>query len=331
MIGPRHILASVCAVAALTGGCGSTDSSSTTRLTPVTVMLDWTPNTNHEGIYLAKARGLYRAEGLAVRIVEPDQAGAIAQVAAGNAHFGVGAESVIQARIQGTKVRVVATVMRTNTSSLISPADRHITRPRDLVGHTYGGYGSDMERPLISALVRCDGGDPSKVKFVDVGNVDYSVGFKRRQYDSVWVFDGWDTIRLRDLHAQAVTTIAFRDWLRCIPDWYTPNLFSSDALIAKDPELVRRFLRATAAGYLAAAADPAAAADALIDAVPESDPALVRASARFIAPYLTDVRGGWGYQDPAVWEAFNRFLASAKLPSLPTVSDAYTNDLLPAR
>ncbi len=317
------------AVAAGCGG-GSGDTGTGTDPTAVTVVLDWTPNTNHSGVYLAKERGLYAKEGLDVTVIEPDQAGAMAQVAAGNAQFGFSAgEQVIAARAQGTKVRSITTIMRTNTSSLVAPADRGIRRPRDLEGKRYGTFGGELERPLVEALVRCDGGDPAKVKFIEIGNVDYSVGFRRKQYDAVWVFDGWDVIRMRELQKTPVTTIAFRDHLGCIPDWYTPVLAAADTLVTDDPDLVRRFLAATAEGYRIAAADPAAAAEAIKQAAPESDMALLTPSARFVATYLTDEKGGWGYQNPEVWTRFNTFLDAAGLAAMDDPAEAYTNDLLP--
>lgn len=312
-------------------GCGGSTSSSSAP-TQVTVVLDWTPNTNHAGVYAAKAKGYYADAGLDVQIVEPDQNGAIAQLAAGNAEFGFSAaEQLLPARAQGAKVTSIATVMRTNTSSLIVPTDRAISRPRDLQDHTYGGYGGDLESALVGQLVRCDGGDPNRVKYAEVGNVDYSVGFKRHQYDAVWVFDGWDTIRLRDMQKLPVRTIAFRDHLDCIPDWYTPILVATDDVIAKHPEIVTAFLAATAKGYELMRTAPTATADLITANMPEADADLWRRSARFIAPFLTDSRGGWGYQDPGVWQRFNAFMLAHRLPTVRRVSSAFTNRFVPTK
>ena len=326
----RRILVLI-TLAFVLAGCGSGSSGPGTGRRSATVVLDWTPNTNHSGVYLAKQKGLYDRAGLDVSIVEPDQAGGVAQLVAGNATFAFSyAEQVLPAREQGTPVVSIATVLTTNTSSLVSPADRGIRRPRDLAGKTYGTFGGAIEEPLVKELVRCDGGDPNAVKFVDVGNADYNVGFRKHAYDAVWVFDGWDVIRLRDIAKTAVTTIPFRDHLDCIPDWYTPVLVTTEKTLANDPGLVKGFLAATAAGYEMAAADPAAASAALIDAVPESDRDLVNASARFLAPFYLDAAGNWGRQDPAVWERFDAFLRRAHILTKPApVDSAFTNDDLP--
>lgn len=311
-------------------GCGRSATATTHK---VTVVLDWTPNTNHTGVYLAKQQGIYAKAGLAVDIVEPGQSEGLAQVAAGNAQFAFSyAEQVLPVRAQGTPVVSIATVLRTNTSSLMSPADRHITRPRDLAGKTYGTFGGPIEEPLIKALVACDGGDPNSVKFVDVGNADYGVGFRKKAYDTVWVFDGWDVIRLRDIARTPITTIAFRDHLDCIPDWYTPVIVTSEKILRDQPDMVRAFLTATAEGYRTAIATPQAAADALMSAAPESDRALVEASARFLAPFFATAPATWGHQDAAVWEGFDAFLRKSKIvTSASPVADAYTNDFLPTQ
>ena len=326
----RRILVLI-TLALVLAGCGSGSDNPGAGRRSVTVVLDWTPNTNHSGVYLAKQKGLYDRAGLDVSIVEPDQAGGVAQLVAGNATFAFSyAEQVLPAREQGTPVVSIATVLTTNTSSLVSPADRGIRRPRDLAGKTYGTFGGAIEEPLVKELVRCDGGDPNAVKFVDVGNADYNVGFRKHEYDAVWVFDGWDVIRLRDIAKTAVTTIPFRDHLDCIPDWYTPVLVTTEKTLADDPGLVKAFLAATATGYEMAAADPAAAAAALIDAVPESDRDLVNASARFLAPFYLDAKGNWGHQNPAVWERFDAFLRRARILTKPSpVDSAFTNDDLP--
>ncbi len=334
MIRRRHLrplaLAGVLAAALAAAGCGGDSPAAQTGERRVTVVLDWTPNTNHTGLYLAKAP-LRQSSGIDLDIVEPDAAGGLAQLAAGNAQFAFSyAEQVLPARAQGTPIVSIATVLTTNTSSLMSPANRGIRRPRDLAGRTYGSYGGPLEEPLVKSLVECDGGDPESVKFVEVGNADYNVGFRRRAYDAVWVFDGWDVIRVRDIQKTPVTTIPFREHLDCIPDWYTPVIVTTEKILRKDPELVRTFLAAVSDGYRRAIQDPSAAADALMRAAPESDRALVEASARFLKPFYAERPDEWGRQDPAVWRRFGDFLVSKGIVEQPLdTGAAFTNDFLP--
>jgi len=301
-------------------------------LTPVTLMLNWTPNNHHAGIYVARDRGWYRDAGLDVRIVEPATSGASAVVGAGKADFGIAAaESVLPARAAGVPVVSIATLLSYNDSSLMSLAGSGITRPRDLEGKTYGGFGGPLERQLIDTLVACDGGDPSKVRFVDVGNVDYLVGMEQGEYDFVWVFEGWDTLRAREVAHKDVTSLRFADYIQCIPDWYTPVLISNESMLEEHPDTVRRFLDATARGYEVAIGQPEAAADALLRAVPELDATLVRASAEYHRDQYARGRP-WGVQEAATWQAFEEFLRTSGLLHSPVdTSKAFTNDFLPDR
>ncbi|MES4792467.1 MAG: myristoyl transferase, partial [Chloroflexota bacterium] len=84
-------------------------------------------------------------------------------------------------------------------------------------GKTYGGFGGVLERQLISELVKCDGGDPSKVKFVEVGNVDYLAGMESGRFDFVWVFEAWDVLRAREVEGKDVGSLKFIDYTKCIP------------------------------------------------------------------------------------------------------------------
>ena len=327
-------LAAVLALGATAVACSGSDDTASGKLTPVTVVLDWTPNTNPAGLYLAAQQGLFEKAGLDVTIVEPGANGGLPMLAAGEADFAVSvAESLLPARAEGADVVSVGAILAHNTSSLVSPADRGVRSAKDLQGKTYGGYGSELEKALVDELVRCDGGDPAKVTYAEVGNVDYEVGFAKKQYDAVWVFDGWDVIRMRDLDGLAVTTIPFRAAAggpSCIPDWYTPLLAASGSTIKDRPELVKAFLGAVAAGYEKARTDPQAAATALLAAAPELDKDLVTRSAAYLASRYGDAGKPWGVQDPKTWAGFGTFLKDRNLlPADVEIAKAFTNDLLP--
>lgn len=311
-------------------GCGpAAQGAADDDLREVTVVLDWTPNTNHSGLYVAQAEGYFAQEGLAVEILEPGETSGLQLVAAGQADFAYSvAEGLVPARAAGADVVSVATVIEHNTSSLLSLADDGITRPRDLEGKRYGSYESDLEKALISKLVECDGGDPALVEFTPLVSDDFRIGLTEDQFDVAWVFDAWDTVRLGEVDGLDVDTIAFRDHFDCIPDWYTPLVATSGALLADEPEVARGFLAALSRGYEDAAADPGLAADALLVAAPELDAELVGASAEWLGPQYAS--GEWGAQRPEVWDTFVAFLETEGLvePGF-DVDAAWTDEYLP--
>ena len=328
----RTTAAIAAALMILSAGCTTTPESGAADadLTPVTVVLDWTPNTNHLGLYVAQERGYFTQAGLDVTIVEPGEASGLSLVAAGKADVAYSvAESLVPARAKGADVVSVAAVLRRNTSSLISLRSAGIERPRDLAGRTYGSYGSALEEALVRRLVACDGGDPDAVELAPLVSDDFRVGLTQEQFDAAWVFEGWDTIRLRDVDGLDVTTIPFADHTECIPDWYTPLLATSEKVLAERPGVVDRLVAAIGRGYDDAVADPQAAADALLEAVPELDRELVSRSAAYLAGEIAAPGKPWGWQDPEVWREFLAFLEEEGLVERGlTAEELWTDDLV---
>lgn len=331
---PLSLAAALALVLAGTAGCGDDDAdtgSTSAGREEVTVVLEWSPNTNHAGVYLAEAEGWYAEAGIDVTIIEPGDAGSLQLLGSGRADVAFTVqEELVPARAQGVPVVGLAGVVEHNTSSLLSLVEDGITRPRDLAGKSYGGFGGVLEEALVRRLVDCDGGDPDAVRFAEVGESDYRVGLTRDQYDAVWIFDGWDGLRLSEVDDLDTATIPFVDHADCIPDWYTPMLATTEDVIAERPEALRDFMAATARGYREAMADPEAAASALTDAVPELDPELVGLSAEYLSTRYASDPAAWGRMDRERWTEFVAFLVEAGLIDEPIdVETAYTDQFLP--
>ncbi|WP_034622561.1 ABC transporter substrate-binding protein [Cellulomonas sp. URHE0023] len=329
---PTRLLVAVASLAVLSACSTAQAGDPSQDRRPVSVILDWTPNTNHSGLYIAQERGYFSDAGLDVTIVQPGDTSGLQLLAAGQADFAYSvAEGLVPAREKGADVVSVAAVIQHNTSSLISLTSAGISRPRDLAGHSYGSYGSELEEALIRTLVSCDGGDPDAVTMPPLASDDFRIGLTEHQFDAAWVFDGWDTIRLRDLDGLDVSTMPFLDHTDCIPDWYTPLVATSQEHIDHDPALVRDFVGALTRGYEDAITDPQAAADAIKEAAPEIDEDLLSRSARWLAPRYTDDPEHWGVQQAQVWDDFVGFLQDNELaPSTFDTDAAWTNDFLPA-
>ena len=183
MISRRRTLAFLAGSAALplVAACGESAAESA----KITIMLDWVPNTNHTGLYVALDQGYYANENL-----EPGTSGVEAAVASGAADFGVSfQEQVTLARVQDVPIVSVAAVIQHNTSGFAAPTDRKIRRPRDFAGKTYGGFGFEIETQVLRALMECDGGDFDQIEFVDIGASDPFVAWERGDMDFQWIFE----------------------------------------------------------------------------------------------------------------------------------------------
>ncbi|GAB4194472.1 MAG: ABC transporter substrate-binding protein [Roseiflexaceae bacterium] len=292
--------------------------------------LDWTPNTNHTGLYVARDKGYYRDVALNVEIVQAQEGGTVEQlVAAGRLDFGISyQEGVTQARVEGLPIVSVAAVIQHNTSGFASRASAGITSPKDFEGKKYGAYGSPVERAVIQGLMECAGADVNKVQFVDIGSTDFFVATERGDVDFAWIFQGWTGMEAEQRNVP-LNVVMMND-LNCVPDYYTPVLITSEKLIAERPDLVRRFVEATARGYQFAISNPAESADLLLAAAPELDAGLVRRSQRYLSAQYQAGAPRWGEQKLEIWRGYAQWMADRKLISSMIEPDkAFTNQFLP--
>jgi len=297
---------------------------------PVTMMLDWVPNTNHTGIFVALEKGWYDEEGLQVEVIQPGEGSAPIQVvAAGKADFAISyQEEMTHARAEDIPVVSLAAVIQHNTSGFASPKSKGITRPKDFEGKRYGAWGSPIERAMLEVLMACDGGDVNKVEFVNVGWADYFV-VTQRDVDFAWIFYGWTGIEA-ELRNEPLNIVMLRDWEFCVPDYYTPVIATSEKEIQEKPDVVRRFMKATARGYQFAIAHPDEAAEILIKHAPESNPELIRRSQAWLSKEYQADAPRWGEQKLKVWQRYADWMyEKGVLPRNIDASEAFTNDFLP--
>lgn len=311
---------------------GATEFAQADEPTSVTLMLDWTPNTNHTGFYVAQARGFYDEANLEVTIQEPTDVLVEAVVASGAAQFGVGyQEFMTYARVDEVPVVSLAAIIQHNTSGFVTLAeDNPVSRPADLAGLRYGGFGQrDLEMAVINTLIACDGGETGTVEYIDVGYADVFELMRRDRVDFGWMYYGWTGIE-GEQRGLDLDTVMLMDHFDCIPDYYTPVLFTSEDMIAEQPDVVAAFVQATARGFAVAITDPAEAAVILSDAVPELDVELVTASAAWLADQYQADAPRWGQQSVAVWQGFSDFLVENGILEQGIDGEAaFTNAFLP--
>ncbi|MBN1203186.1 MAG: ABC transporter substrate-binding protein [Anaerolineae bacterium] len=311
---------------------GATGFATLDERTDVTLLLDWVPNTNHTGFYVAQALGYYDEANLDVSIQEPTDLMVETAVTSGAAQFGIGyQEFVTYALADGMPVVSVAAIIQHNTSGFVTlHSEDPVSRPADLAGKRYGGFGlPDLESAVIDQLLVCDGAEAGSVEYIDVGYADPIPLMERDRIDFVWMYYAWTGIdaELRGADLDAIMLRAYPD---CLPDYYTPILITSQDMIDTNPDVVAAFVQASARGFAYAIRSPAAAADILIDATPETGPELIRTSAQWLAPQYQADAPRWGQQSLDVWQGFSDFLVeNGILAEGIDAGAAFTNDFLP--
>jgi ABC-type nitrate/sulfonate/bicarbonate transport system substrate-binding protein len=307
--------------------CGSPSAN---KLTPVKLMLDWVPNTNHTGIFVAQAKGYFKDAGLDIQIIQPGEVYPEAAVASGAADFGISfQEMVTLARGDSVPIVSIGAVLQHNTSGFASAAKLNVTSPAGLEGLRYGSFGTPFESPTLQQLMKSAGADFGKVKIVQAGFSDPLSLIAENQIDVAWIFYGWEGIQAKQQGIN-LNILMMKDYFNVIPDYYTPVVIASEGTIAKRPEVVKAFMKAMSRGYDFAIANPDDAAGVLVGAVPELNSGLVKESQEWLSPYYKAEAPRWGEQKPSIWKNYSDWMYQNGILKTPIdPSKAFTNAFLP--
>jgi len=323
----------VCLVLGLCFAVGCADKKES-ELKDITLCLDWTPNTNHTGFYVAAANGYYEEAGLNVQIVQPPEDGATAMVAAGQAQFGITVQDSLAsafAREEPLPIKAVAALLQHNSSGIISRVGEGMDRPAGLMGNNYATWNSPIELAMMEHVVKADGGDFSKVELIPNNITDEPAALEAHQADSIWVYYGWGAV-LAELRGMDFDYFYFKD-IDPVLDYYTPVIISGDAFLESEPETAKAFLSATAKGYEYAIENPEEAAQMLIEgdttgSLNGSEDLVVASQKWMCDQYKAEVEQ-WGYIDPMRWDGFYTWLTENDLCSVPLApGTGFTNEYL---
>jgi ABC-type nitrate/sulfonate/bicarbonate transport system substrate-binding protein len=322
-------------------GRGGSSGSGTgaSGLTPVTLALDWTPNTNHTGIYAAQQLGYFAQRGLDLRIVPYGETAPEVLVSTHKADFAISyQDGLTEAAVSGGDIVSVFAITQKTDVCIGVRADSGITDPVQLDGKTYAGYGGPMEVPMLQYVIKAAGGT-GRFRSVEL-NTDAYQALYAGQADFAMPEPTWEVIQAKlvgkPLRTFDVTAYGF-------PAIYSAVIASSNDYLSANGETARRFLAAVEEGYAYAVAHPAEAADLLIKAnksVLGTQRRLVLESAQLEASgFYRDTAGQIGYQSEARWQALTDFMfrngilteASGKpITTEPKATTLFTNAYLPA-
>ncbi|MBE6563131.1 MAG: ABC transporter substrate-binding protein [Ruminococcaceae bacterium] len=314
-------------------GCNKPNDS--TGAETVTVVLDWTPNTNHTGIYVAEALGYFEEAGLEVEVVQSPENSAETLVASGKAQFGVSFQDSLAPAFAGDEklpVTAVAAVIQHNTSGIVSRKGEGMDTPKGLEGKKYATWDLDVEKETIRDVMAKDGGDFDLVELIPSTVTDEVSALQSRSVDAIWIFYGWAGVAC-EVAGLETDYFEFAD-IDPVFDYYTPVIIGNDGWLEEKPECAKAFVEALSKGYSYAVENPREAADILMEAAPElkSNSELVYASQEYLAAeYISDA-SRWGEFDGERWAAFFRWLNENSLVEGELEPDfGFTNEYLPEK
>jgi NitT/TauT family transport system substrate-binding protein/putative hydroxymethylpyrimidine transport system substrate-binding protein len=267
------------------GGSGSGASSARAGLRPLrqaTLILDFTPNAVHAGIYRALAAGYYREQGIDLRVVTPSATtDTLKLIDAGSAQFGLADGSDVAGLIAGGgDAQAVMAIVQRPLGGLIASASEHLRSPAGLQGATVGITGVPSDTAVLDTEVAHAGGDPRRVHVVTIG-FDGAQALAAGRIDAFTGFIPDDGVQLQ-VSGHPITAFALdRNGGPAYPGLVA---FTTRGLIASDPALVRGFVAATVHGYEDTLADPGRSLGELLAANPTLQRKFTRASLRAYLP-----------------------------------------------
>ena len=299
----------------------------------ITFVLDWAPNTNHVGLYVAKNLGYYAEEGLEVTFIQPGTTGCSADVSTGVGQFGIDfQEQMIYNEQSSVNVTAVAAVIQHNTSGIL--AKGKIDSLAALNGKKYASWGLQGEEAIVRYFLQEGGADISTVGFIPNTVENIVAEFTNTAgADCLWSYLGWDVTKL---NTEGIANTFFRmsDYIPAL-DYYTPVIIANNDYLKDNAEYARKFIKATARGYEYAIANPREAADILMEENPELavDSELIYASMEVLKGEYKSDAPQWGYIDQARWDAFFDLMWELRTEGMTgPITDGYgfTNAFLPA-
>lgn len=313
----------------------NTDNTDNNEKTKITVCLDWTPNTNHTGMYVALDKGYYDEAGLDVTIVQPpENTGAVQVCASGQAQFAVECQDTLAPVFTSDSpldVTAVAALLQHNTSGIMSKAGEGMDTPKGLTGKTYLTWDAPVEQAMMKNVINGDGGNWDEVKLIPNVVTDEAQDVNVNPDHAIWVFYGWGGINAK-VNNVDVDYFYFKDINETF-DYYTPVLISNNEFLSSNPDAAKAFLKATQKGYEYSIENPEEAAEILIKSDETGSltgsETLVTESQKWISEqYIADA-DRWGYIDPQRWDRFYAWLWDNQLieKELPA-GTGFTNDYL---
>lgn len=279
--------------------------------------LDWTPNSNHIGFFVALHKGWYQELGIQLEVISPATDNyavtpakrvELLQADVALCPF----ESLISYRVKAAPfdVRALGTLFQEDLSSIVVLASDSVQSPRDLDGRIYASYQARYEDGIVRAMVQSDGGK---------GNLQITYPNKLGIWNTLlegnatatWIFDNWEGVQAAQ---QGIALRSFRLKDYQIPYGYSPVMAVANHQLQARSGMWPHFLQATKRGFYAAANDPSEAAHILMQHVPQADcdKTFLEASIRATVPALGS-EDAWGVMDTSRVQAFLDWLYQNKL------------------
>ena len=248
--------------------CTPSDPEDASGLKSIDFILDWVPNTNHTGLYVALEKGYFEEAGLDVTIRRPPEGSGTELVGTGGAEFGIDFQDTIAARFEkGLPVTAVAAIIDHNTSGIISRQDVNIKSAKDMAGKSYGTWNEPIELAIVEHIVEQDGGDFDEVELIPNQADNSVIGLSTSMFASAWIYYAWDGVMAEYMEVET-DFFYLTDYSKEL-DFYSPVIIVNNDYMETNPEETKKMVQAIKKGYQYAMENPEESANILMEHAPE--------------------------------------------------------------
>lgn len=298
--------------------CACGDEKSNSSLEKITLCLDWTPNTNHTGFFVAKSLGYYEEMGLDVTIVQPPENGAELMTASGKSQFGISFQDSLAgifASDAPLEITAVGAILQHNTSGIISRKGEGCDTPKGLEGKKYSTWNGPIELAIVESVMKTSGADYSKLELIPNVITNEAFALKNKETDAIWIYYAWAGIAC-EMSGLKFDYFNFTD-INEVFDYYTPVIVANNEFLNEKPEVAKAFLEASEKGYRYAIENPESAAQILVEgdttgSLSDSLELVTKSQQWISGEYISD-SADWGIIEKKRWDAFYNWLYEEKL------------------
>ncbi len=294
----RRILALALVLGSL-AACGDTaEPTAPGEKKSVTLTLNWVPYGEHAPFYYGLQKGFYSDEGIDLKIQPGGGSGKTIQaVAQSQTDFGwADTPPLLKGIASGMKVKSLGVFLQKGPASIEFLADKGITKPEDLKGKTVGGTPGDAMYATFPAWLKANGMQPSDVRVVNVDAAGKIAALTEGKVDAIMGFFHDQAPTIENTTGKKVSYLLFADHGM---NMLGTGLVVNDATLAKDPEMVKAFVRATQKSWAEASKNIDAAADAMVALAEQEPPKNVLVKQLTLAVPL--LQGSPGVNTEAKW------------------------------
>ena len=278
----------------------------------IKLAIDWTPNINHIGFYIALEKKYYLSKNIDLKIISPSKDNynitPAKKIEKGLCDFGLcPTETLISFRTKNKKFDLVAlmSIFQKDVSAIAVSEKSKINRPKDLDNKTYASYGARYEDLIIKQLIINDGGK-GKINVSYPKRLGVWDTVLKNKYDSTWIFLNWEGIEKPDLKF-----FKMEDYK--IPYSYSPLVVTSKKFLNNtNPNIISDFIKMTKAGYIFSLKNIDESTEILKKYIPENNKVNLKKSLEFSANYFGDDKN-FGKIDLNIMSGFIDWLEDSKI------------------